>query len=364
MTHLIDFSDLTREEWKSLYQRFTDISNNPGDYRDALRGHTLASLFYEPSTRTRLSFEAAMLRLGGGVFGFSDPRASSVSKGETLKDTIAVTSGYADAVVIRHPQEGAALAASLYSVRPVINAGDGGHCHPTQTLTDLATLTKHFGSLDGLRIGICGDLKYGRTAHSLLKALGRCGNISLTLISAPELALPEYARKVCLDAGIKVTEEDDLRSAVGELDVLYMTRVQRERFSSPEEYERLKDRYILTPDVMKLAGREMRVLHPLPREGEIAVSVDDDPRAVYFEQARGGLVIRMALLLEACRMLDLAVPSTKTQDRLRDRRTPGVCGNPSCITQTEKYLPSLAEGGICGYCESAIASNSLSDEIS
>jgi aspartate carbamoyltransferase catalytic subunit len=352
MTHLIDYTDLTQEEWQGLYQRSVEISKHPGDYRDALRGLTLASLFYEPSTRTRLSFEAAMLRLGGGVFGFSDPRSSSVSKGETLKDTIVMVSGYADAVVIRHPKEGAALAASLYSSRPVINAGDGGHCHPTQTLTDLAALTKLYGSLDGLRIGMCGDLKYGRTAHSLIKALCRYKNISLTLISAPELALPGYAREACLAAGISLVEETDLRSTVGELDVLYMTRVQRERFSSPAEYERLKDRYILTPEIMDIAGREMKVLHPLPRDGEITESVDCDPRAVYFEQARGGLFIRMALLLEMCLLSVERLPSPSTVNA--GKKNGFICVNPSCITHSEVYLPSLAAEGVCRYCESAV----------
>jgi aspartate carbamoyltransferase catalytic subunit len=358
MTHLIDFSDLTREEWQKLYGLSLDISNHPGDYRDALRGQTLASLFYEPSTRTRLSFEAAMLRLGGGVFGFSDPMASSVSKGETLKDTIVTVSGYAGAVVIRHPNEGAALAASLYSARPVINAGDGGHCHPTQTLTDLAALTRFYGNnLDGLRVGLCGDLKYGRTAHSFIKALCRCRNISLTLISAPELALPGYALGACLAAGVKVSEEADLRSAVGELDVLYMTRVQRERFSSPIEYERLKDRYILTPEVLKGAGRDMKILHPLPRGGEIAESVDSDPRAAYFGQAHGGLFIRMALLLEMCSLSDITPKTLEKKDRV-------TCVNLSCITHSEVYLPSFWEAGVCGYCESAIAGSSSSDAIS
>jgi aspartate carbamoyltransferase catalytic subunit len=360
MTHLIDFSDLTREEWQKLYKLSLDIQNKPGDYRDALRGQTLASLFYEPSTRTRLSFEAAMLRLGGGVFGFSDPASSSVSKGETLKDTIVMVSGYADAVVMRHPNEGAALAASLYSSRPVINAGDGGHCHPTQTLTDLAALTKFYGSLDGLRIGLCGDLKYGRTAHSLLKALGRYRDISLTVISAPELALPEYAVKVCLDAGIKVSEGDSLRSAVGGLDVLYMTRVQKERFSSLDEYERLKDRYILTPEIMADAPRGMKVLHPLPRGGEIEESVDSDPRSVYFEQARGGMFIRMALLLEAC---GLSAGRTAAVGNPRHGGD-SACSNKSCITHLEKYLPVLAGGGVCGYCESTISKSPASDEIS
>jgi aspartate carbamoyltransferase catalytic subunit len=344
MKHLIDFSDLSASEWARLYQTFENISEHPGDYRAALRGQTLASLFYEPSTRTRLSFEAAMLRLGGGVFGFSDPSSSSTVKGETLMDTAIMVSGYADAVVMRHPCEGAALAASLYSSRPVINAGDGGHCHPTQTLTDLATLTRLYGNLDGLRVGICGDLKYGRTVHSLLKALCRYENISVTLIAAPELALPGYARQACEEAGVRLTEDPDLRSAAGSLDMLYMTRVQRERFTDPAEYERLKDRYILTPAIMAAAPKELRVLHPLPRSGEVDFAVDWDPRAVYFEQARHGMVIRMALLLEMCKLPPFTPEKAQKKDGF-------VCANPNCITRAETYLPPLAEGDVCRYCE-------------
>jgi aspartate carbamoyltransferase catalytic subunit len=322
---------------------------HPGDYRDALRGQTLASLFYEPSTRTRLSLEAAMQRLGGGVIGFSDPTASSVSKGETLKDTIMMVSGYADAVAIRHPREGAALAAALYASRPVINAGDGGHCHPTQTLTDLATLTRLRGGIDGLRVGLCGDLKYGRTVHSLLTALCRFEGVSVTLVSAPELALPIYTRRACEKAGIQMTEERDLRSAVGGLDVLYMTRVQRERFADPAEYQRLKDRYVLTLDILKGAGRDMLVMHPLPRAGEVDISVDEDSRAVYFEQARLGMVIRMALLLEMCKLPSFTPAVPQKKDGF-------ACANPNCITHQEGYLPPLANAeGVCRYCEYILA---------
>jgi aspartate carbamoyltransferase catalytic subunit len=344
MRHLIDFSDLSQREWEDLYRRFEDIMDKPGDYRDALCGQTLASLFYEPSTRTRLSFEAAMLRLGGGVFGFSDPQASSIYKGESLKDTIAMVAGYADVIVMRHPREGSALAASLYSPRPVINAGDGGHCHPTQTLTDLATARRLLGRIDGLHIGICGDLKNGRTVHSLLTALCRFEGVAVTLISAPELALPAYARNACEKSGMRLAEEPDLRAAIGDLDVLYMTRVQRERFADPAEYERLKDGYILTPEALGRAKKRMLVMHPLPRFGEVDLAIDDDPRAVYFEQARLGMFIRMALLLEMSKLPSAAPETIKAPASRR-------CGNPRCITQEETYLPLLWEDNICRYCE-------------
>jgi aspartate carbamoyltransferase catalytic subunit len=344
MRHLIDFPDLSQGEWHTLYKSFEDISKNPGDYRDALRGQTLASLFFEPSTRTRLSFEAAMLRLGGGVFGFSDPQASSIYKGESLKDTITMASGYADIIVIRHPREGSALAASLYSSRPVVNAGDGGHCHPTQTLTDLAAITRLLGGVNGLNIGLCGDLKNGRTVHSLLTALCRFEGVTATLISAPELALPEYARSSCEAAGLRLVEEPDLRSAAGSLDVLYMTRVQRERFADPAEYERLKNDYILTPDILSLAKKRMLIMHPLPRFGEIPDAIDDDPRAAYFEQARLGMFIRMALLLE---MSGLPSAAPETHNAPAASR----CVNPNCITRFEAYLPSPEERNSCMYCD-------------
>lgn len=344
MRHLIDFSDLTQNEWHELYKRFEDIISKPGDYRDALRGQTLASLFYEPSTRTRLSFEAAMLRLGGGVFGFSDPQASSIYKGESLKDTITMVAGYADIIAMRHPREGSALAASLYSSRPLINAGDGGHCHPTQTLTDLASITRILGKVEGISIGLCGDLKNGRTVHSLLTALCRFEGVSVTLISAPELTLPAYARAACEKAGMRLRDETDLRSAVEGLDVLYMTRIQRERFSDPAEYERLKDGYILTREVMGGAKEKMLVMHPLPRFGEVGVEIDDDPRAVYFEQARLGMFIRMALLLEMGNLRS-SVPA------IPHEKGGSACANPRCVTQEELYLPPLGDGGVCGYCD-------------
>ncbi|MDR1692870.1 MAG: aspartate carbamoyltransferase [Oscillospiraceae bacterium] len=341
MRHLIDFTDLSEQEWQRLYRRFEEIAERPGDYRDALRGQTLASLFYEPSTRTRLSFEAAMLKLGGGVFGFSDPAASSVSKGETLKDTIIMISGYANVVTLRHPKEGAAMAAALYSSAPVVNAGDGGHNHPTQTLTDLVTIRRLRGSVGNLRIGVCGDLKYGRTVHSLLRALARFEGVSAVLVSAPELALPGYVKRSCKN--LNLTEEPDLRAAAGGVDILYMTRVQRERFTDAAEYERLKLRYTLTPEILREAPKDLLILHPLPRAGEIPEAVDNDPRAAYFDQARYGLTARMALLLELCSLPPFTVKEPE----------PGggtACGNPRCITQTEPYLPASG-GGVCRYCE-------------
>ncbi len=341
MRHLIDFTDLSEREWEDIYRRFEEIIEHPGDYRDALRGQTLASLFYEPSTRTRLSFEAAMLKLGGGVFGFSNPSSSSVSKGETLKDTIIMTSAYANVLTLRHPREGAALAASLYASVPVINAGDGGHCHPTQTLTDLVTLRRLRGSINGLRIGVCGDLKYGRTAHSLLRALARFEGISAVLVSSPELSLPAYVKRTCRD--MPLGEERDLRSVIGEIDVLYMTRVQKERFRNAAEYERLKGHYTLTPDILKGAPDELLVMHPLPRDGEIDEAIDSDPRAVYFEQARYGLFARMALLLELCSLPPFAVKPSENRGAHR-------CDNPNCITNTEPHLPAF-EGSVCRYCE-------------
>ncbi|MDR1669397.1 MAG: aspartate carbamoyltransferase [Oscillospiraceae bacterium] len=341
MRHLIDFTDLSEREWQHIYRRFEEIYEHPGDYRDALRGQTLASLFYEPSTRTRLSFEAAMLKLGGGVFGFSDPAASSVSKGETLKDTVIMTSGYANVLTLRHPREGAAMAASLYSSVPVINAGDGGHCHPTQTLTDLVTLRRLRGSVEGLRVCVCGDLKYGRTAHSLLRALARFEGIRAVLVSAPELSLPEYVKRTC--GAIKLDEQPDLRTAIGDVDVLYMTRLQRERFRDPAEYERLKGRYTLTPEILSGAPSDLLVMHPLPRAGEISEAVDGDPRAVYFQQARYGMFARMALLLELCSLPPFAVKEAEPQGVHR-------CDNGSCITKTEPYLP-VFEGSACRYCE-------------
>ncbi len=298
MRHLLSPMDFTVEELDTLLDLANDIEKNPDKYKDCCRGKKLATLFYEPSTRTRLSFEAAMLNLGGNVLGFSSADSSSASKGESVSDTIQVISGYADICAMRHPKEGAPLVASLKSSIPVINAGDGGHEHPTQTLTDLLTIRSLNGSLDNLTIGLCGDLKFGRTVHSLINALVRYKNISFVLISPPELRVPGYIRKEVLDANnIEYTEVERLEDAMDKLDILYMTRVQRERFFNEEDYIRLKDSYILTKEKMDLAKDNMLVLHPLPRVNEISVEVDEDPRAVYFKQAKYGVYVRMALIL-------------------------------------------------------------------
>ena len=298
MRHLLSPMDFSVEELDKLLDLANDIENNPDKYKDCCRGKKLATLFYEPSTRTRLSFEAAMLNLGGNVLGFSSADSSSASKGESVSDTIQVISGYADICAMRHPKEGAPLVASLKSSIPVINAGDGGHEHPTQTLTDLLTIRSLNGSLNNLTIGLCGDLKFGRTVHSLINALVRYENISFVLISPPELKVPGYIRKEVLDANnIKYTEVERLEDAMDKLDILYMTRVQRERFFNEEDYIRLKDSYILTKEKMTLAKDNMLVLHPLPRVNEISVEVDEDPRAVYFKQAKYGVYVRMALIL-------------------------------------------------------------------
>ncbi|MBR4942117.1 MAG: aspartate carbamoyltransferase, partial [Clostridia bacterium] len=275
-----------------------NIIESPRDYADVCRGKKLATLFFEPSTRTRLSFEAAMYELGGNVLGFSEAQSSSASKGESVSDTIRVVSCYADIIAMRHPKEGAPLVASMKSSVPIINAGDGGHNHPTQTLTDLLTIRRELGDFSGLTIGLCGDLKFGRTVHSLIGAMSRYENVRFVLISPEELKLPEFNKKEVLDrGGIAYTETVSLEDAMPELDVLYMTRVQRERFFNEADYLRLRDSYILTPDKMKLAKENMRVLHPLPRVNEITVAVDEDDRAAYFRQALNGKFVRMALIM-------------------------------------------------------------------
>lgn len=305
MRHIIDLCDLTEKEFSDLYKLVSNIIDRPEGYVDACRGKVLGSLFYEPSTRTNLSFSTAMMRLGGSVVGFSDPNATSASKGETLKDTINMVSSYADMIVMRNPREGAAKVASMYSSVPVINAGDGGHQHPTQTLTDLLTIRSLKGRLGNLTIGLCGDLKFGRTVHSLISALIRYPGIRFVLISPEELRIPSYIREDVLAANnIPFTEVERLEDAMPDLDVLYMTRVQKERFFNEEDYVRLKNFYILTKAKMDLAKEDMLVLHPLPRVNEISVEVDDDPRAAYFRQAQYGVYVRMALILT---LLDIRV---------------------------------------------------------
>ena len=298
MRHLMSPLDLSVEELNELLDLASDIEVNREKYAHACAGKKLATLFFEPSTRTRLSHEAAMLNLGGNVLGFSSADSSSASKGETVSDTVRMVSCYADIIAMRHPKEGAPMVASRYSSVPIINAGDGGHQHPTQTLTDLLTIRSLGGRLDNLTIGLCGDLKFGRTVHSLIHALARHTNIKFILISPEELRLPGYIRKDVLDKeNIPYKEVERLEDALPELDVLYMTRVQKERFFNEEDYIRMKDFYILDAKKMELAPEHMLVLHPLPRVNEIAVEVDDDPRAAYFKQAQYGVYVRMALIL-------------------------------------------------------------------
>ena len=300
MRHLIDIMDLSVEEIDSLIAKAEDIVAHPEQYREKCRYKKLATLFFEPSTRTRLSFESAMMELGGNVLGFSEAQSSSASKGESVSDTVAVVSGYADIIAMRHPKEGAPLVASMRSDVPIINAGDGGHFHPTQTLTDLFTIKRELGRLDSLTIGLCGDLKFGRTVHSLIAAMSRYKNIKFVLISPTELKLPSYVKEQYLkhNPDVSYTQTSDLESVMGELDILYMTRVQRERCFNEEDYLRLKDSYVLTPEKLKCAKSEMRVLHPLPRVNEISTAVDSDERAAYFRQAKNGKFIRMALILK------------------------------------------------------------------
>ena len=357
MRSLIDIVDFSVEELQQLLDTACDITENPDKYADACKRKKLATLFFEPSTRTRLSFEAAMLELGGSVIGFSEAGSSSAAKGESVSDTARMISCYADIMAMRHPKEGAPYVASKAASIPVINAGDGGHCHPTQTLADLLTIYRELGRLDNLVIGCCGDLKYGRTVHSLISAMSRYNNIKVVLISPEELRLPKYVKYEVLDKnGMEYVETTSLEQAMPELDVLYMTRIQRERFDSFDEYERLKDSYVLTTEKMKLAKETMRVLHPLPRVNEISVKVDDDPRAAYFRQALNGKYMRMALILK---LLDEAKKGVQMPQEVYATDVDFTCDNPRCITSTEQELEHKfklvdAEHGIyrCIYCES------------
>ena len=299
MRHLIDILDLSVEEIDELITTANDIIDNPEAYREKCRYKKLATLFFEPSTRTRLSFEAAMMELGGNVLGFSEANSSSASKGESVADTVRVVSEYADVIAMRHPKEGAPLVASMHSGVPIINAGDGGHNHPTQTLTDLLTINREKGGFENLTVGLCGDLKFGRTVHSLIAAMSRYAGVKFVLISPEELKLPSYVKEAYIKSkGIPYEQTTSLEEVMPKLDVLYMTRVQRERFFNEEDYLRLKNSYILTPEKMSLAKPDTIVLHPLPRVNEIATAVDADPRAAYFRQAKNGKYIRMALILK------------------------------------------------------------------
>ena len=296
---LIDIAEMTTEELDAMMDVALDIVENPAKYAESCKGKKLATLFYEPSTRTRMSFESAMLDLGGSVIGFSDAQSSSVSKGESVADTARTVECFVDVIAMRHPKEGAPLVAQMNVGIPVINAGDGGHNHPTQTLTDLFTIKRELGHLDNLVIGCCGDLKFGRTVHSLVTAMSRYLGVRFVFISPEELRIPEHVRSEVLDAhNIPYVETTSLEDVMPELDILYMTRVQRERFFNEADYLRLRDSYILTPDKLVTAKKEMRILHPLPRVNEISVAVDEDPRAAYFRQVRNGKFIRMALFLK------------------------------------------------------------------
>ena len=358
MKHLIDPTDLTKQETDEIIALAEDIISHREKYQDRMAHRKLATLFYEPSTRTRLSFTSAMLELGGTVLGFSDAKNSSVSKGETVQDTIRVVGCFADIIAMRHPIEGAPLAASEVARVPIINAGDGSHSHPTQTLTDLLTIKRELGHIDNITIGFCGDLRFGRTVHSLIKALSRYSGIKVVLIAPDELRLPDYIKQdVCDRMGIAYRETDDLDSAIPELDVLYMTRVQKERFLDEEEFERVKDSFVLDCRRMALGKPGMAVLHPLPRVNEILTEVDDDPRAAYFRQVENGKFVRMALI---CKLLewkdDDAHPmpeaeSCVTDDSLR-------CTNVKCICNNENVKPKfkLSAGGAvrCRYCDSKV----------
>ena len=348
MRNLVNILDLDKREIDELVACASDIMDNPASYADSCRGKILGTLFFEPSTRTRLSFTSAMMSLGGSVLGFSQAGSSSVSKGETVSDTIRMVSAYSDIIVMRHPKEGAPIVASRVATVPVINAGDGGHFHPTQTLTDLLTIKKKKGRFDNLVIGICGDLKYGRTVHSLISAMSRYENVRFILISPEELKLPDYVKDEYLfNTGCEFAETESLEAALPSLDILYMTRIQAERFESREQYEQLKDSYILTPDKLYNAKEDLSIMHPLPRVNEISVDVDEDARAHYFDQAMYGRYIRMALIL----ML------LKTEG-VDDRRQGGeenphlLCQNPHCISLTERGIKRLFdENGNCVYCD-------------
>ena len=359
MRHLIDPTDLTRKETEEIIDLALDIIGNREKYAEVCKGKKLATLFYEPSTRTRLSFTSAMMELGGNVIGFSDAKNTSVSKGETVADTVQVISCFADIIAMRHYEEGAALVAAMNARVPVINAGDGSHSHPTQTLTDLLTIRREIGRFDNITIGFCGDLRFGRTVHSLIKALSRYEGVKVVLIAPEQLRLPDYMKhEVCDKNGIPYVEVSTMEEVMPELDVLYMTRVQKERFLDEDEFDRLKDSFILTPEKLKAARPELRVLHPLPRVNEITVEVDKDPRAAYFRQVENGKFVRMALILTLLKWAKenpandgVFFPEGTLRNELQ-------CSNRRCISNMENVdtLFRPCNDGIekhrCVYCES------------
>ena len=345
MRNLIDILDFSVEEIEKLCNTANDIIDHPEMYSESCKGKLLGTLFFEPSTRTRLSFVSAMMSLGGNVLGFSQAGSSSVSKGETLADTIRMVASYTDIIVMRHPKEGAPIVASSVSKVPIINAGDGGHFHPTQTLTDLLTIKRKKGRFENLTVGICGDLKYGRTVHSLIAAMARYEGVKFVLISPEELKLPDYVKDEFI-GGKEYKEVADLEEAIPELDILYMTRIQQERFADRAEYERLKDVYILNAAKLKGAKSDLSIMHPLPRVNEINVDVDDDPRAHYFDQAEFGRYIRMALILKLLK-------SVKEEGAkiVGEPDSSLICKNPLCISGTERGIKRLYKNGSCIYCD-------------
>ena len=364
MKHLIDPTDLSKAETDEIVSLAEDILGNRALYSEKMRGRKLATLFYEPSTRTRLSFTAAMMELGGNVLGFSDARSSSVSKGETVQDTVRVVGCFADVIAMRHYIEGAPLAASLVSPVPIINAGDGSHSHPTQTLTDLLTIKRELGHIDDITIGFCGDLRFGRTVHSLIKALSRYKGIKVVLIAPNELRLPDYIRRdVCERTGIECREVRTIEEVISELDVLYMTRVQKERFLDEDEFDRVKDSFVLDARKMADAKPKMAVLHPLPRVNEILPEVDADPRAAYFRQVENGKFVRMALI---CKLLEwkerdgsaIGNEASPADQEMLKEAAGARCSNAKCICNNEaveRRLRRSADGTLrCAYCDSKL----------
>lgn len=352
MNHLNDLTDLKKEEWENIVNLAIKICDNPNDYLHVCDGKVLATLFYEPSTRTQMSFQTAMLRLGGNVIGFDNPQNSSVSKGENLADTIRIISGYADAIAIRHPIEGATFAAGQYTNNILINAGDGGHLHPTQTLTDLVTIKKEIGHFDNLTVGLCGDLKNGRTVHSLINLLSHYDNVKFILISTDELKLPDRFKNIINASNCSYTEVSSIEEAISQLDVLYMTRIQKERFASQELYNSQKNVYILDANKLKNAKKELKILHPLPRVDEIAMEVDQDERACYFKQAKYGMYARMALIMTFILQTD------KQSTLIKGNHSTQKCKNKNCITNHETYLNNsfIDIGGnlYCEYCDTPL----------
>lgn len=351
--HLIDLNDYSINWWNHIIDIAQEIILNPRYYSHRCSGKIMGTLFYEPSTRTQMSFQTAMIRLGGNIIGFDNPSTSSVSKGENLKDTTKTVSNYADILVMRHPLEGSVKAAAITADCPVINAGDGGHLHPTQTLTDLLTLKCEKGSLENLTIGLCGDLMNGRTVHSLVKAISCYKNNKFILISTPNLSLPGYIKGLLNAIGCEFTEADRLEDVIDELDVLYMTRIQKERFDSEEEYLKQKNVYVLDKKKLQKAKHDLSIMHPLPRVDEIAIDVDDDARAIYFKQAKYGMYVRMALILT------ILESKGKPQKLLNGRAKKGIaCTNKRCITNHEHYLPKsfIGKGDtlICDFCDERV----------